>query len=214
MKEQQHSVVDVDRKERSQYVASNCIWASGAPLISAAIVMSYSANDFQIQKLTSFFLIVIVLTYGYMRQIYKIESTQSTEAVSVHAHIISLIAALSMLAFSDNILIACISTIEILLCVATIYILKLRSAEVERFDIKFMVGLAASLIMIHGVRQMITSLSNKEKSQVSVSAYLSYIALNLCVIFITDSLLITLALLCNICMYAMICAATILTRIK
>lgn len=211
----QQTVRDVDQKDRNQYVALNCIWASGIPLISAGIVMSYSANEFEIQKLLLFFLVVFVLTFGYMRQIYKIESTQSTEAVSVHAYIISLIAALSMMVFSDNALIACVSTIELLLCAATIYILKHRNAASERFDMKFAAGLAASVIMIHGIRQMITSLSNKGKeSQVSVSAYLSYIALNLCIISITDDSLIILALLCNICVYMVICAATMLSKIN
>lgn len=153
---------------------------------------------------------VLITIIGYVSQSLKIYKNRSSSGVSLGAYIISLITVLSVSGHAESEHLVIASFVEAACILFTLSLIRLYSdkANKHKFGWPFWFSLFLSFFMIRGVMQAVTSYGHSGKSNVSISGYVTWITLNMCLIVLAENNYVTAALLCTTMVFLYIIAVT------
>jgi O-antigen ligase len=159
-----------------------------------------------------FYITIILVSFGYISQFYKIIKNKSSIGVSIEAYYVTFISVMVMTILSETNEVYMIALTELILTIYGIYIInKYKKDKLKRLDKDFYISLVLSFFMIFGVAQAIESYKDKNNiTQVSIQSYLLWIMLDSMVIYMAENNMIIAALSTSISIYVYIIINTMI----
>jgi len=157
------------------------------------------------------FALIMLFTAGaYLSQSYKVYNNRSSHGVSWQAYLISMIGVLTMAIYSQNNHVTALCLIESALILLTlILILVYGESKPRSIGKTFFVAITCSLFMVRGVMQAIESSNHTGRSQVSITGYMLWIALNCALLILAESYYVISGLAASTIIFAYIIYRTI-----